>query len=347
MRTTSRSRSLTFMAAAIMTFAVIAACSKNDTVAAPGDTIASGFPLRVVRDVPLPGGTTRLDYQDIDPTARRLYVAHLGDGTVHVIDLDQLTVVTTITDVSSAHGVRVAADLHRVFASATGSNEVVSIDTATNQIVARAPTGKFPDGIAYDPNHAKAYVSNESDTAETVIDARTGQRVTTIDIGGAAGNTAYDSTTGNILVNVQDQGHIAIIDPATDKITGTIDAPGCESNHGLYIDADNRVAFVACEGNAKLLVIDLDTKATTATIDIGDTPDVLAFDYGLHRLYIACESGTVTVLDENAKTLHRIGQTKLADSAHTVAVDQATHRVYFPLESVDGHPALRVMEPAT
>jgi hypothetical protein len=30
--------------------------------------------------------------------------------------------------------------------------------------------------------------------------------------------------------------------------------------------------------------------------------------------------------------------------AHTVAVDPNSHLVYFPLENVDGHPLLRIME---
>ena len=36
---------------------------------------------------------------------------------------------------------------------------------------------------------------------------------------------------------------------------------------------------------------------------------------------------------------------KLAAGAHAVAVDPATHRVFFPLASVDGRPVLRVMRP--
>src|SRR5258708_24209627 len=31
--------------------------------------------------------------------------------------------------------------------------------------------------------------------------------------------------------------------------------------------------------------------------------------------------------------------------AHTVCVDPNTHLVYFPLENIDGHPLLRIMEP--
>src|SRR2546430_12904082 len=39
---------------------------------------ASTLPLKVLADIPLTGGTTRLDYQSLDSAGGRLYVAHLG-----------------------------------------------------------------------------------------------------------------------------------------------------------------------------------------------------------------------------------------------------------------------------
>lgn len=332
---------------AVVALLLIVGCSKSGPTSSTGPPAQTSLPLTFVEDIPLPGNTTRLDYQDIDPALHRLYIAHLGDGTVHVVDLDQLTVVKTIDGVGSAHGVRVAPDLHKLIASASSSNEAVIVDEDTLSITSRATTGDTPDGIGYDPKLGKVYVSNEHDKVETVIDVRTGQAVGSIDIGGEAGNTVYDSRTGNLLVNVQNRNEIAVIDPTSDQIIDHIPVSGCDTNHGLYIDADNRLAFVACEGNAKLLVVNLDSKQTTATFDIGQSPDVLAFDYGLHRLYIAAESGIVSVFDEDArgKSIQKVAEAKLADSAHTVAVDQTTHRVFFPLENVDGHPVLRVMQP--
>jgi len=328
--------------------AVLGGCTASDRAtdrASPGDTIAHGFPLRVVRDIPLPGGTTRLDYQDLDPRTQRLYIAHLGDGTVDVVDTARLDVVATIDDLDAVHGIRLAPDLHRLYASATGSDEVATIDTTTNQVITRAPTGDFPDGIAYDPDTRKVYVSNANDRAETVVDAQTGQRLGAIDIGGSAGNSAYDQRTKHVLVNVQDRGHIAVIDPHTDAVIDTIDTPDCESNHGLYIDPENELAFVACEGNATLLTIDLQTGTLVDSHDVGDTPDVLAYDPQLRRLYVASESGTVTIFDEQDGKLSQVGRAHVADSAHTVAVDPATHRVYLPLENVGGRPVVRVLEP--
>ncbi|HEX5539037.1 MAG TPA: hypothetical protein VFX01_04535, partial [Methylophilaceae bacterium] len=37
-----------------------------------------GLPLAWVRDVPLPGSSTRMDYQSLDPQSGLLFIAHLG-----------------------------------------------------------------------------------------------------------------------------------------------------------------------------------------------------------------------------------------------------------------------------
>lgn len=325
------------IAASLMLLAAsVTACS--------GPPPASSLPLTQVQDIPLPGAASRLDYQALDAGAKRLYIAHLGDGTVHAVDLGAGTVAGTVPGVSSVHGVTLVPDRHLLLAAASGTNDVAIIDTGSLAVAGRVPAGNTPDGIAYDPVHGKAYVSNEHDHAETVIDLATGRAKGSIEIGGEAGNSVFDPVSGNILVNVQSRGELLGIDPSTDMVTTRIQLSDCVSNHGLYVDGAEQLAFIACEDNAKLLVVDLQSKHVTARFDTGASPDVLAFDQGLHRLYVASESGVVTVFDEQDQALVLKASGKLADNAHTVAVDQATHRVYFPLQDVNGHPVLRVMD---
>jgi len=82
-----------------------------------------------------------------------------------------------------------------------------------------------------------------------------------------------------------------------------------------------------------------------ATEPVGKDPDVLAFDPGLKLLYVAAESGHVTVFRENGKALVT-DATLSMPHAHTVCVDPETHLVYFPLQDIDGHPVLRIMAPS-
>jgi hypothetical protein len=79
--------------------------------------------------------------------------------------------------------------------------------------------------------------------------------------------------------------------------------------------------------------------------EVGEDPDVLAFDPGLKLLYVSAESGNITVFRESGKSLAWVGKLFLPHG-HTVSVDPDTHLVYFPLEKLDGHPVLRIMEPA-
>ena len=316
----------------------IAACR------AGGDAPAK-LPLRFVRDVAMPGPAVRFDYQDVDADARRLYVAHLGANDVDVVDLDRLEPAGTITGVAEAHGLRLAPDLHRVFATATGTDEVVSIDTGSRRIVGRAPTGRFPDGVGYDPANRLVDVSNKDDGSETVLDASTLRPLRTVRLGKEVGNVTHDAATGAMLAAVRPPDELVAFDPASGTVTRRIPLPGCDGAHGVSVDAPSRRAFVACEHNARLAVVDLEAGRQLPVERVGPDPDVLAFDAGVGRLYVAAESGVVTAFASDGQGVRKLGEGRLAPRAHTVAVDPHTHQVFFPLENLDGHPALRVMGP--
>src|SRR5215472_9100393 len=82
------------------------------------------LPLRILRDAPLSGGSSRLDYQSLDSSGGRLYIAHLGDNLMTVVDTNTQSVVGDVRGLSRVHGVLAVPELHRVYASATGSNEL-------------------------------------------------------------------------------------------------------------------------------------------------------------------------------------------------------------------------------
>ena len=306
---------------------------------------ASTLPLTLVRDVDLPGPANRFDYQSYDPASHRLFIAHLGASKVIAFDTSANNVAGEVPNVSQVHGVLVVPATGKVYASATGTNEIVAIDAQTLKEVARAPGGSYPDGIAYAPDVQKLYVSDETGRTDTVIDVETNRRVATIGLGGEVGNTQYDPESRHIFVNVQTLNQLVEVDPRTDAVIGRYALAGARHNHGLLLDPKLRVAYVACEGNARLLVVDLDSKQVLGSEPVGDEPDVLAFDEGLHRVYVASESGVVSVFEQDGKRLKKIGEALLAKRAHSVAVDPETHRVYFPLENLNGRAVLRIMEP--
>lgn len=307
---------------------------------------ASDALLRPVADVPLGGNTTRLDYESLDPGRHLLFIAHLGDSAVIVFDTTQQRVVTRIPGVSKVHGVLAIPELGVVYASATGANEVVAIDESSLKVSARVPGGVYPDGMAYAPEVHKLYVSDEHGDTDTVIDVRTNTRVATIPLGGDVGNTQYDPVTKHIFANVQTRKQLAEIDPTTDRVVARIDLPGADGNHGLLIEPKRHQAYIACEENHKLLVLDLDTRKVDSTFDVGDDPDVLGYDTALGYLYVAAESGIVSVFSTGGGRLEKLADAEVGPNSHVVAVDSETHKSYFPLKDVGGRTILRIMRPS-
>ena len=303
--------------------------------------------LRVVGRIRLPGGNSRFDYASLDPGRGLLFVAHLGASQVVEINIHSGQVVRTIGGLSQVHGVLVVPALHRVYATATGANMVVRINEGTGRILGKSPTGAYPDGLAYDPSDRTLWTTNESGGSETVIDAVTGARRGTVRFGGqaVAGNVAYDPASGHMLVDLQSQNQLAVIDPATHAVLRRVPLPGCDDDHGLALDSPARLAFIACDINSVLLTVDMATWRVTGTANVGVEPDVLVFDGHDGRLYVASESGWVTVLQRDGRRARVIDFQQLGDDAHSLAVDPATGRSYFPvLNASGGHPAILVCE---
>ena len=345
------------IAVSVLSFSIAANSQAQQCVATPASMTPSGWnapttaspdalrgPLQLVQDVPLPGPASRFDYQSIDPVARRLFINHMNAGRLVVFDLDSAKVIGEVAGVDRATGVWAVPAHHMVYVSAAGRHEVVGIDDRTLTISVRVGGFQFPDGIAYAPAEHKVFVSDESGGTDVVIDAKTNTKRSTIDLGGEAGNTHYDSVSHCVLVAVQTRNRLVAIDPATERIVARYDLAGAEHPHGFTLDEAGRLAFISCEGNAKLLVVDLRTMKVLSTHQVGDDPDVLAWDAAWRRLYVASESGVVSTFVVDHKALQPIGEVR-APHAHSVAVDPQTHRVYFPLENIEGRPLLRVMVP--
>ncbi len=302
--------------------------------------------LKTIVDLPVPGPPVRFDYQSLDTTTDRLYIAHLGAGTLLVVDVKNRRVIADVDGFSEVHGVWVVPELERVYASVTGRQQVAVVDAKSLTVLARVRGIEYPDGIAYAPNVRHVFVSDEHGGADFVLDVFADTLVARIPLGGEAGNTVYDPVTACILVAVHQKNEIAVINPETDVIVARLSVPGIQSPHGIALDVSRRIAFVAGESNARIAVLDLTSGRVTATYSVGPDPDVLAFDPAWGRLYVGTESGTASAFTEVATpggiNLVREGDFALPH-AHTVAVDPRTHLIYFPLQDLDGAPVLRIM----
>jgi DNA-binding beta-propeller fold protein YncE len=296
-----------------------------------------------VIDLPGPPGR-RFDYLTIDDDDHYLFSAHLAAGQLYVIDLRTHTVVKTIAELPGIEGIAYVPELKKLYTSNWWEHTIGVIDLRKMQVVKKLPTDDKPDGIAYAAPFHKLYVSDERGKAEAIGDVREDRIVNTLHFDSETGVPQYDPVARQVYVNLQDQNMLAVIDPATDTVVARYPVEGCRGNHGMALDAEHHRAFLSCERNDVLTVFNLDTHHAIAHLPMAKGADVVQFDPGLGRIYVACASGAISVFQEDDPDhFRKLEDVPVEPKVHSLAVDVHTHRVYAPEEQAHGQGVARMV----
>ena len=306
--------------------------------------VAQGQTLRRVTAIDLPGpGGKRFDYLTIDEDDRYLISAHLAADQTYVIDLRTNRVVATVTDTPGAEGVEYVPELKQFYTSNAHDNTIGVVDLKQMKVVKKLKTEAKPDGSTYAAPFHKLYVSDERGKAEAVVDVTKDEIVKTLHFDSETGMPQYDPVARKVYVNLQDQNIFAVIDPATDEVVGRYSVGRCRGNHGMAIDPEHHRAFLSCEENELMTVFDLDKHAPIAFLPLAGGPDVIKFDTGLGRIYVACYSGSISVFHQDDPDHYRkLEDVRVPHAVHSLAVDSQTHRMYTPEQEEDGKPVARM-----
>ena len=93
-----------------------------------------------------------------------------------------------------------------------------------------------------------------------------------------------------------------------------------------------------------MTVFDLDKDVPIAFLPLAGGPDVIKFDPGLRRIYVACYSGAISVFhQDDADHYRKLENFRVQHTVHSLAVDLKTHRVYTPEQEEDGKPVARMV----
>jgi YVTN family beta-propeller protein len=301
--------------------------------------------LKQIASIDLPGpGGKRFDYLAIEEQTRRLFSNHLAAGLLYVIDLVDNKVIASIENVPGAEGIAVVPEMHKAYTADWYENKIAVIDLKQMKVVKKIPTENKPDGIAYAAPFHKIYVSDERGKAEAVVDVRSDEQVKLLRFNSETGMPQYDSVARKVYVNLQDDNLFAVIDPATDEVVAKYPVGRCRGNHGMAIDPEHHRAFLSCEENRLMTIFDLDKHEPIAYLSMAPGADVVQFDPGLGRIYVACGSGAISVFKQDDSNHYR----KLADfpvqkKVHSIAVDTRTHRLYAPEEQENGRPVAKMI----
>jgi hypothetical protein len=281
----------------------------------------SGYAL--ARTVPL-AGDGFWDYLGFDAVNHHLFITH---GThVMVLDADTQAVVGDIPNTPQVHGVAVAGDLGRGFASDGGDNTVTAFDLKTLQVLGRYVAGTRPDSITYDPVSHRVFTFNGGSNDSTALDAVTGAIAGTIPLNGKP-ETGVADGLGHIFANIESTSELVEIDTQTLKVTARWPLKPCDSPSGLAMDTQHAILFAGCEN--MMAVVDASNGKMIASLPIGKGVDADRFDPGTSYAFASNGDGTLTVVHEDGPRKFRIVENLTTQKgARTMEVDPKTHTVF-------------------
>src|SRR5882762_589714 len=147
-----------------------------------------------------------------------------------------------------------------------------------------------------------------------------------------------------VYVKLLDENIFAVINPATAQIVERYRVSRCKGNHGMTLDLKHHHAFLSCEGNDLMTVFDLDKQQPIAFLPMAGGPDVIKFDSGLKRVYVACSSGAISVFQmDDPDHYRKLEDFPVQKKVHSLAVDPDTHRIYAPEQEADGKGVARMV----
>ena len=265
------------------------------------------------------------DYLTVDGANRRIYVTR--SSHVNVVDADTGKTVGDITGLSGVHGVAIDDKGGRGYISNGRSNTVTVFDLKTLVKLQEIPVGEGPDAIIFDPASKRVFTFNGHANSSTAIDASTGKVAGTIALDGRPEFAAADGK-GHVYNNLEDKGEVVEIDSQALTVTHTWPL-GAESPSGLAIDAKNHRTFSVCDGG-KMVVLNTETGAVSATPAIGNGPDAAAYDPKEKLVFSPNgQDGTLTVIRQTTPDKYEVVSTVATQAgARTMALDPKTHHVF-------------------
>ncbi len=315
--------------------------------------------VKVIARIDIPQVAGVVDALDL----RKVFAADAENNIVYAIDVNTLkTTPIQLDDNESPDAISYDPVDHRIFVSDPGApadptktlnvdrhnQNVTIIDAIQDKVIAKVNLGLLP--LLPDE---KAPVTQPGNIPTYGYDV---------------GHNKYDPTLKRVFVTTQvlpnadapnpfilpppGTGELVAIDPITGAILKRLRLPDtCSTPHGMDIDNDQQVAFIACtdfdaDRNLfeNLVRVDLTTMTviptnpTKARLAVGS--DIVLIDHPLHILFVACKGG-ISVFDERAGAFHKLGDYILGKGTHTIAIDEQTQELYLP-QFAGGRPILRI-----
>jgi DNA-binding beta-propeller fold protein YncE len=270
-------------------FAVLIAISFLFVNAARGQ---EPTPLKLLQTYKLPAGVKgNFDHFAIDTAGNRLFATPEAYKAVLVFDIKTGDLIHKITGIEKPHAILYREDLKRLYITDGDAGDMKIVDSVSYKVLSSVKLLEDADSIGYDPTTKYLYIDNGGGDVHQTYSML----------------SVVDTTAGKKLADI--------------KIDG-------DTLEAMALEKSNPKIYVNNKAKSQVDVIDREKRALIASWPItkAKTNVAMAYDEANHRLFIACRSGGIVVLDtQTGKEITVLPITKGVDD---LVYDSASKRLY-------------------
>jgi YVTN family beta-propeller protein len=236
----------------------------------------------------------------VSPDGSQVWVGHMLDGTVSVVDTATDTVTATIPVGRVANAIAFSPDGSRVYVADNrgGHTGIDVFDPATRTVTATIPTAGTVSQLAPTPDGKHLYAGMGNllviDTATDTITAS----IPTADNRSIGGLAISPDGTRVFATNIN-TGTLSVVDVAAGQLAATV--PISQYDGSVALSTDGADAYVI-GGNA-LTVVDTASDTVVTSIPIPGGPDKVVADPDGTHLHVATGRGDMVVVDTRTNTV--------------------------------------------
>jgi DNA-binding beta-propeller fold protein YncE len=249
-------------------------------------------PLKLAQTLTLPADVKgNFDHFGVDLKGDRLFATPEGYKAVLVFELKNGKLIHTITGIGKPHAVLYREDLNRIYITDGDAGDVKIFDGKTYALLSSVKLLEDADSIGYDPKTKYLYIDNGGgDVHETYSML-----------------SVVDTTAGKKLADI--------------KIDG-------DTLEAMVLESSSPRLYVNNKAKNQVTVVDREKRAVVSSWPVTKckTNVAMAFDEANHRLFIACRTGQIAVL--NTQSGQEITSLPITKGVDDVAYDPASKRIY-------------------
>src|SRR5712664_3746536 len=250
------------------------------------------LPLKLAQTLTLPGDIKgNFDHFGVDLKGDRLFATPEGYKAVLVFELKSGKPIHTITGIGKPHAVLYREDLNRIYITDGDAGDLKIFDGKTYALLSSVKLLEDSDSIGYDPKTKYLYIDNGGGDVHQTYSML----------------SVVDTTAGKKLADI--------------KIDG-------ETLEAMALEKSSSKMYVNNRAKNEISVLDREKRELVASWPVTKCkPNVaMALDEANHRLFVACRSSVISVLDtQTGKEVTSFPITKGVDD---ITYDPASKRIY-------------------